>query len=107
LEGISLAWEGTANNASKVSSATSDSYKLIAAMAKFAAPEAAVTPSLVLGATDARHYGEVAENVYRFAPAVYDTPDLECIHGVNERLSVDNLERMARSYVRLLMAGAG
>jgi carboxypeptidase PM20D1 len=69
-------------------------------------PDAPVAPGLVLGGTDSRHYAGVAENVYRFQPLLFTAEDLERPHGVNERLSVANLERMIRFYVGLMEAGA-
>ncbi len=95
-------------NPSPVSSAGSDAYALIAAAARAAAPPgASVAPGLVLAATDARHYVGVAQDVYRFAPAVYSDADLASIHGNDEKLSVDNLGRMVRFYAQLIAGGAG
>lgn len=107
IPGVTLEWEGTPNEASPVSSARSDSFALIAGMARTAAPDAKVAPSLVLAATDSRYYAGVAENVYRFAPALFTTEDVGSVHGKNERLSVDNLSRMIGGYAYLMAAGAG
>jgi len=104
---VTVEWDRPPNEASAVSSTTSDSYALIAAMARVAAPGAPVAPGLVLGGTDSRYYGGVAENVYRFAPAIYEGEDIAGIHGKNERLSVENLARMIRGYAHLMTAGAG
>ena len=52
-------------------------------------PEAIVAPYLVVGATDARHFRELSQNVYRFAAMRADTSDAARIHGTNERVSVD------------------
>jgi carboxypeptidase PM20D1 len=94
-------------NASPVSDVNSSSYALIAATARAVAPNGApIAPGLVLGATDSRHFAGVAENVYRFAPAVFNDADLAGIHGTDERLSIANLERMARYYAMLMESGA-
>jgi carboxypeptidase PM20D1 len=103
---VTVEWNSPPNEASPVSSTQSDSYALLAAVARGAAPDAPVTPSLVLGATDSRLYVDVAENTYRFAPMILDAPDIECIHGQNERLSIENLDRMIRGYMRLIATGA-
>jgi carboxypeptidase PM20D1 len=60
----------------------------------------------VLAGTDSRHYTDVAENVYRFQPILLNDEDLTRPHGLNERLSVANFERMIRFYVGLMEAGA-
>lgn len=107
IPGIALDWEAPPNEASPVSSSSSDSFALVAGMARTAAPEATVAPSLVLAATDSRYYAGVSENVYRFAPALFQLEDVASVHGKNERLSIDNLSRMIRGYAHLMAAGAG
>jgi hypothetical protein len=42
----------------------------------------------------------------RFQPILLTAEDLEMPHGLNERLSVANFERMIRFYVGLMEAGA-
>jgi carboxypeptidase PM20D1 len=69
-------------------------------------PDAPVAPGLVLAGTDSRHYAAVAENVYRFQPILLTSEDLERPHGLNERLSIANLDRMVRFYIGLMEAGA-
>ncbi|MEQ1618287.1 MAG: M20/M25/M40 family metallo-hydrolase [Terricaulis sp.] len=106
LDGISLEWAAPPNEASPISSTTSSSYALIAALSRASLPDAPVAPGLVVGGTDARHYSEVAENVYRFQPLLLSTGDMAGIHGVNEHVSIENFERMIRFYIGLMQAGA-
>ncbi|MBN1937707.1 MAG: M20/M25/M40 family metallo-hydrolase, partial [Anaerolineae bacterium] len=61
-----------------------------------------VAPYLVPGATDARFYHAICPNVYRFMPALMNQKELERVHGVNERISIDNLGKMIRFFVRLI-----
>jgi carboxypeptidase PM20D1 len=68
------------------------------------APEALVAPSLVLGGTDARHYTGLTPNVYRFVPFTVGPGDLERVHGTDERLAIEDYQRMVRFY-RGLMTG--
>ena len=65
-----------------------------------------MAPGLVLAGTDSRHYTGVAENVYRFQPIRLNDEDLRRPHGLNERLSVANFERMIRFYIGLMEARA-
>lgn len=62
-------------------------------------PGALTTPYLVLGGTDARHYAAVTDNALRFTPIMMDKDDLQSVHGVNERLSVEECARMVGFYV--------
>lgn len=106
LDGVTVDWAEAPREASAVSSTTSTSYALIAAMSRQMLPDAPVAPGLVLAGTDSRHYAGVAENVYRFQPILLTAEDLERPHGLNERLTVANLERMIRFYIGLMEAGA-
>lgn len=106
LDGVTVEWAEEPRGASPVSSSTASSYALIAALSRKSDPDAAVAPGLVLAGTDSRLYADVAENVYRFQPVIFTNEDLEMPHGVNERLSVANFERMIRFYIGLMDAGA-
>lgn len=65
-------------------------------------PPAVVAPSLVVGGTDARHYEGIAGAIYRFLPVPLAEGDLERIHGIDERIAIDDLARMVRFYADLL-----
>jgi carboxypeptidase PM20D1 len=65
-------------------------------------PDALVSPGLVVGATDARSFSGMSENIYRFVPQVLTPEDLPRIHGTNERIGVDTLAGMVKFY-RLLL----
>jgi carboxypeptidase PM20D1 len=70
-------------------------------------PDAVVVPYLVVGGTDARHYGIVTENIYRFEPYVLGAEATRMAHGTNERMTAENLGRAVRFYRQLLLDGAG
>lgn len=106
LRGVTVDWESPPLEASGVSSTTSSSYALIAALSHQILPQAPVAPGLVIGGTDSRSYADVAQDVYRFQPVLFTDDDLETIHGVNEHISVENLGRMVRFYIGLMEAGA-
>jgi carboxypeptidase PM20D1 len=106
LDGVTIEWAEEPRDASAISSTTSSSYALIAAMSHAMLPDAPVAPALVLAGTDSRHYTDVAENVYRFQPILLTAEDLEMPHGLNERISIVNFERQIRFYIGLMEAGA-
>jgi carboxypeptidase PM20D1 len=66
-----------------------------------------VSPYLVVGATDARRYVELSENVYRFSPYMVAEDDIRRIHGIDERIAVESLGRMAAFYYDLVRCWAG
>lgn len=67
-------------------------------------PSCVQAPSLVVGATDARHYAALSDHVYRFVPMRLRPEDLPRIHGVNERIAVENLAELVRFYLELALS---
>ena len=61
----------------------------------------------MLGATDARHYANLSDQVLRFTPLVATQDDLSRMHGINERVHVGSLARMVQFYMQLMDAWAG
>lgn len=68
-------------------------------------PNAIVAPYLVVGATDARYYKNVSQNLYRFMPVRMNDEDLKRPHGTNERISVEDFKNFVRFYIELVKAG--
>ncbi|HBJ94304.1 MAG TPA: hypothetical protein DDZ43_15610, partial [Hyphomonadaceae bacterium] len=95
---------GIGSEASPVSPTENRAYQVLASVASDAGGGVPAVPALVLGATDSRWTTEISDNIYRFAPGVLPIGDLQGFHGTNERISVDNLERMARGYAQIMVA---
>lgn len=87
---------------SPLSSTDSAAFRLLERLAAEAMPGCAVTTGLVPGATDARHYRDVAEERFNFAPVLFDSADLQRIHGTDERISLANYARLIEFNTRLL-----
>lgn len=81
-------------------------YKFIADAVRTIAPEAVVTPGLVVTGTDSKHYSRVSEAAYRFAPMRLTTPDISRIHGTNERIGTVNYGELISFYAALVRAAA-
>ena len=92
---------------SPVSSTTSDGYRTLARTIRQVLPEAVVAPYVVIGATDARHYAALADDVYRFAALELGPDDRSRIHGLNERIAVDGYARIVAFYYQLLRNTGG
>ncbi len=73
--------------ASRVSSTQSPFFNSLTQTIRQVFPDAVVAPSLVLAATDSRHYEDLSENTYRFMPVPLSVSDLDRIHGKDERLA--------------------
>ncbi len=92
----------TVSEPSPVSGTDTPGYRVIERTIRELFPTVVVTPALVIGATDARHYTKLSPNVYRFLPAWLRPADLERIHGTNERISVENLAQFVKFYRQLI-----
>jgi len=89
--------------ASKISSSESEGFRLISQCIHEQFPEAVIAPYLVVGGTDAKMLEPLAEGVYRFTPYRISKDELAGMHGVNERVSIENLEKAVRFYASLIM----
>lgn len=99
---IQLAKEPGVAEASAVSATDAAGYQAINRTLRELHGDVIVAPGLMLGATDARHFGEVADNVYRFSPVRAGPDDLARFHGTNERIAVANYVEAIQFYHRLL-----
>jgi carboxypeptidase PM20D1 len=59
-------------------------------------------PFLMTATTDSRHYRKLCGAVFRFSPFRLNPQELAAIHGHNERISLENLDRAVRFYDALL-----
>lgn len=66
-----------------------------------------VAPYLVLGATDSRYYPVISDAVYRFSPYFLSGSDLSRMHGIDERLSVEAMQKMVVFFYHLLRRWTG
>ncbi len=87
---------------SRVSRADSRGFEVLARTVREVFPDTVVAPSLVLGATDGRLYGAVADDVYRFVPFRLSAADIPRIHGKDERIAVATLADGVRFYRRFV-----
>jgi carboxypeptidase PM20D1 len=92
-----------ANEPSPISDTESASFRRLVKTIGQVFPEAVVAPTLVLGGTDSRHYTKVSENVYRFLPHRMNEEDLQRVHGLNERISLENYLEIIRFYAQLIL----
>jgi len=61
-------------------------------------PDAVVVPYLLTGSTDSKSLEPLASGVYRFTPCRLTKKDITRMHGVNERVSTENIEKAVRFF---------
>jgi carboxypeptidase PM20D1 len=93
----------SAKDPSHQSSTDSPAFHTIEKTIRQVMPDTLVAPSLVVAATDTRHYEELADEVYRFLPFVLEPDDTRRLHGTDERIAVEGYKDCVRFYVQLLI----
>jgi acetylornithine deacetylase/succinyl-diaminopimelate desuccinylase-like protein len=71
---------------------TGELFQALEAACGAYAPGARVSPSICVGGTDARFFRRRGVPGYGLMPCLFDAEDLKGYHGINERLSVANLQ---------------
>jgi len=89
---------------SMVSDLTGEGFNTIATIIKSMTKEAIIVPYVMLAASDSRHYEQVCNKIFRFAPVIVSKKDISTIHNTNEKISLSNIEYCGNFYIQLLMA---
>ena len=93
---------GPGSDPSPVSDVHSKQYQLVEGAIRSTMPDAVVAPYVILAATDSRSFSAICPNVFRFSPARVGRADIARVHGLNERVSVDNLGEIVTFYTTLI-----
>lgn len=99
---IKISIVGDIEEPSPVSPVNSAGFEIIHTTIKQVFPEVMVNPMLALGATDSRHYVAVSNNIYKFIPVLLTREDLARIHGLNERISIEDFRKSIGFYYQLI-----
>ena len=86
---------------SKISDSNSASFDLLRRTVREVFPNTIVAPSLLMATTDSKFYARLATNTYRFNPITMIPGDPARIHGLNERISVQDMAKAVKFYIRL------
>jgi len=73
-------------------------FKELEAVIYVSVPDVYVSPYLMVGGTDSKHFRAVSDGVLNFAPF----KDVKGFHGIDERLGISDLNRMIDFYKALL-----
>lgn len=89
---------------SPISDTNTPAYRLIESTVRAMAPGEAVPvlPYLVMGGTDAKYWGPHSTRVFRFLAIPMGDSDVSRIHGVNERVAVDEYVTAVQFFAGLL-----
>ena len=102
---VTVSSVGTRSEPSPIASTQCGGYQLIAGLASkmFDGP---VVPLLMIGMTDSRHMSVLSDDIYRFTPLQLGAADVALVHGIDERISIENLGRMLAFYQQVRVGGS-
>ena len=89
---------------SPVSATDNEAFDKIGGQVRGLWPDVKMLPYLLSGATDSRHFSELADNIYRFLPVRVSEEQLDGIHGTDERVDAESYEEGIRFYISLMKA---
>jgi carboxypeptidase PM20D1 len=77
-------------------------YAFVERTIRQAMPDVIVAPYVLVAATDSRHFTGLTPNVFRFSPMRMSKADMRRVHGMDERVSVDNMGEIVAFYTALV-----
>ena len=103
---IEISQHGLANEPPPVSDIESPGFMALQTTVRQIFPDTLPAPHLVIGATDSKHFARIADNNYRFLPIRLGPDETPRIHGIDERISLQNYSEVIRFYIQLLLNAA-
>ncbi|MBO7341965.1 MAG: M20/M25/M40 family metallo-hydrolase, partial [Clostridia bacterium] len=89
-------------NPARISQTEGEGWELIKNAVADTWPEAVVSPYLMMACSDSRHYGRISDRVYRFSAMALSKKERGGIHGNDEQIPLETLERIVEFYLRIL-----
>jgi len=89
-------------NPSRISRTDVDGYKKVEEAIASTWLGTIVSPYLMVQCSDSRHWGRISDRVYRFSAMDLTSEERKTIHGNNERIRLECLNRSAEFYIRLM-----
>ncbi len=87
---------------SRVSETDCEAYKRVENAVGNTWKGAIVSPYLMVQCSDCRHYGRISNHVYRFSAMAMTNEERATIHGNNERIKIENIERAVEFFIRII-----
>ena len=89
-------------NPSRISRTDCDGWDKVSSAVASTWKGCIVAPYLMVQCSDSRHYGRISDKVYRFSAMDLTSEERASIHGNNERIRLEALNRTVEFYIRLM-----
>lgn len=96
----------TAHEASPFSPAEGPVYESLERVLRQVFGNLPLTPFVVTGGTNSRHFTTLCDRVYRISPVETTQAEMDGIHGVNEHIAIEALGKMVKFYGLLMQEWA-
>jgi len=93
---------GSNMNPSRVSQTDCEAWDKVASAVANTWPGCLVAPYLMVQCSDCRHYGRISDKVYRFCAMDMTSEERKTIHGNNERIRLESINKAVEFYIRLM-----
>ena len=87
---------------SRISTTDCEGWDLVSSAVASTWKGCIVSPYLMVQCSDSRHYGRISDKVYRFSAMDLTSEERATIHGHNERVRLEAIERTVEFYIRLM-----
>lgn len=99
---ITVKPHGIPADPSVVSDIQSAAYQTLYRTIREVYPDVVVVPNLLIGGTDSRYFQDLTDNTFRFRPFHIRPDNAQSFHGVNERMTIPDLEDGIRFFRQLI-----
>ncbi|HPG92321.1 MAG TPA: M20/M25/M40 family metallo-hydrolase [Clostridia bacterium] len=90
------------NPACKVVSYQSDMFRMVERIITDNYKDIVVSPYVMTGATDGRHYNALCDNVLRFSPVYAIAEQIDSMHSLNENIYINSLPKAVDFYKQVI-----
>ena len=89
-------------NPSRISSTDCEGWEKVSSAVASTGKGCIVSPYLMVQCSDSRHYGRISDRVYRFSAMDLTAEERATIHGNNESIRLEGLNKTVEFYIRLM-----
>ncbi len=89
-------------NPSVISITDCEAYERVRGTVAETWKDAIVSPYLMVAGSDSRHWGAISDRVYRFSAMALSKEERGMIHGNNERIPLETINKTVEFYIRIM-----